>query len=393
MLKVIFSTFFIYNSIQAYQYIKDKYSYQYEDWLINYSNGFVRRGLIGELLIKISQIINANLQVILYLFLIFLLFVFYYKSLKIFSNLKHNFATLFLIFSPYYFFFYLTNHTAGVRKEFLLFIFFCYFVSNINIDNIKNNLWKYSLFSPILVLVHEGLFFYLPFFVLIVLFFLTNKKNFYFVIKNLIFTILLSSLIFCFSFLFKGSMDHVVSICNSLNGYVKETCTQGGAINELNYKLTQATMEVYKEHNLISILQWILITFYGFIPIIFLLKNSEFKTKLYLENLLKLKSYNFIKIFLLISFVCMLPLFFVAFDWGRWLSIYYHLTVFVIIFLIKNKMLVLKKVKLININKKIIIILFLYATFITPSVFNQISSKTENVFELNYIKLLNKFNQ
>ena len=89
----------------------------------------------------------------------------------------------------------------------------------------------------------------------------------------------------------------------------------------------------------------------------------------------------------------MLPLFFVAFDWGRWLSIYYHLTVFVIIFLIKNKMLVLKKVKLININKKIIIILFLYATFITPSVFNQISSKTENVFELNYIKLLNKFNQ
>ena len=52
MLKVIFSTFFIYNSIQAYEYIKDKYSYQYEDWLINYSNGFVRRGLIGELLIK-----------------------------------------------------------------------------------------------------------------------------------------------------------------------------------------------------------------------------------------------------------------------------------------------------------------------------------------------------
>ena len=38
-------------------------AWQYGEWLINYQNGFVRRGLIGELIYFVSNIFNQNLQV------------------------------------------------------------------------------------------------------------------------------------------------------------------------------------------------------------------------------------------------------------------------------------------------------------------------------------------
>lgn len=391
MLKFFFSSFFIYNSIQAYEYVKDKYSYQYEDWLINYSHGFVRRGLVGEFMIKFSQAIGANLQLIVFLFLILVLSVFYYQSFKLFSKLKHNFKILFLIFSPFFFFFYIVNHSAGIRKEFFIFIFFCYLVSIINIKNVKKNLWKFSCFFPVLILIHEGLFFYLSFYVLFVLFFLTNKNNLNSNFLQLVLTIITSSIIFYTSFIFKGSTEHVVSICNSLGVYVKETCVHGGAINQLKDKLIPAAEMVYREHNLISIIQWVLITFYSFLPILYLLKDSKFKKTLYLENLFKIKKTNLFIIFLLINCICILPLFFIAFDWGRWISIYYHLLVFVLIFLIKNKILIIKN-SLIKINNKIIFIMILYSTFITPNVFDKISSNTENVYEFNYIEIFKKIN-
>ena len=123
MLKKTFILFFLYNSFQVLQYVRDKYSYQYEDWLINYSNGFVRRGLIGEMLIKVSSIINFNLQHLVLFFLIFLLAIFYKKSYNLISKIQYGKIYYFLIFSPFFFFFYLVNHSAGIRKEFLLYIF------------------------------------------------------------------------------------------------------------------------------------------------------------------------------------------------------------------------------------------------------------------------------
>lgn len=392
MLKFFFSTFLIYNSFQIYQYVKDKYSYQYEDWLINYSNGFVRRGLIGEILIKFSQLININLQLIVFFFLIFLLFVFYYQSFKLFSKIKLNLIILFLIFSPLYFSFYLVNHSAGIRKEFLLFIFFCYLASKVDIKNVEKNLWKFSLFFPILILIHEGIFFYLSFYILFVLFFLVSKKNFNSILVQLIFTIFISFLTFYLSFVFKGSTEHVSLICNSLNGYVKETCNQGGAINQLKDQLIPALLLVYKEHNLISILKWTLITIYSFVPIFYLLKNTKFKKSFFLDNILKIKNKNLILIFLIINFISMLPLFIIAFDWGRWLSIYYHLMGFVIIFLIKNKILIFTKKNLPKIRLRMIVVLILYSTFITPSVFDKKSSNMNNVYKFNYINLLKKVN-
>ncbi len=65
------------------------------EWLISYSGGFVRRGLFGSLIFKISEITKLNpilfVQIISGIsFLIFLFFL---------SKCKNNFSYLFL-FSP-----------------------------------------------------------------------------------------------------------------------------------------------------------------------------------------------------------------------------------------------------------------------------------------------------
>ena len=167
MLKKIFVVFFFYNSVQIFQYVNDKYSYQYEDWLINYNNGFVRRGLIGDVLFRISEFSNLNIQVLTFFFLIFLLYIFYKKSYNLLSKIKLNNIFCLLIFSPFFFFFYIVNHNSGIRKEFLLYIFFVCLLDEKKWDKKNYKLWIYSLIFPLIILVHEGLIFYLPFFFIV----------------------------------------------------------------------------------------------------------------------------------------------------------------------------------------------------------------------------------
>ena len=136
--KILFIFFFLYNLSQVIQYVSDKYSYQYEDWLINYSNGFVRRGFAGEIFLKFSTLLNVNLQSLVLFFLIFLLILFYKKSYDLISSIKLPKLFFFLLFSPFFYFFYIVNHNSGVRKEFLLYLFFIFLLDKNNL-NLSNN--------------------------------------------------------------------------------------------------------------------------------------------------------------------------------------------------------------------------------------------------------------
>ena len=396
MLKKTFILIFFYNSFQVFQYVQDKYSYQYEDWLINYSNGFVRRGLIGEILIKISSIINFNLQYLVLFFLIFLLTIFYKKSYNLISKIEYGKIYYFLIFSPFFFFFYIVNHSAGIRKEFLLYLFFIYLITDEKIDISKYKLYFYSLIFSILILIHEGLIFYLPFYLLFIIF-ISNRKNLKTIFYNLGLVISCSLFFALLSINFNGSDEHVVKICESLTYNVKESCVNGGAINHLKDGLSYSIKHVLKEHDTLSIFNWILITLFGFFPIIIIFKNSVFKNNYFINSYLYLKTKNFYIIFLALSLVSILPLFIVAFDWGRWLSIYYHLTAFNLIYLIKSKKIKLNEKNFFELfftkkilQKNIFIILILYATFVTPSVFDKKSDKSLNPYKFNYLNLVKK---
>ena len=46
--------------------------YVFTDWIINYEGGYIRRGLLGEISINLSNIITPNKTIIVLLFILFL---------------------------------------------------------------------------------------------------------------------------------------------------------------------------------------------------------------------------------------------------------------------------------------------------------------------------------
>ena len=396
MLKKIFLLFFFYNAIQIYQYVSDKYSYQYEDWLINYSNGFVRRGFVGELLFKFSEILNINIQYIVFVLLILVIGIFYLKSYQLLSKIKLNLVYYFLIFSSLFYFFYLNNHSAGIRKEFLLFIFFTYLVLKISLNKNHNYLWSFSVIFPFLILIHEGLIFYLIFYIFFILLIL-NNKNYKSFSYQFIFLLIFSSIFTILSIKFNGSTEHVLQICQSLKNQVKDSCTSSGAIYHLKDGLVYSINHVLREHDLKSLTQWSLIAFYCYLPLIYIIRKAKFKKNLFIEKKLNISSKKLFILLILLSFVSILPLFVVAFDWGRWLSIHFHLLSLILIFLVKNKIIFFSKKSIFNslkikknLNKKIIFCLIIFATFVTPTVFDKKSSDHLNPYKFNYIEIIKK---
>ena len=87
------------------------------EWLINYQGGFIRRGLIGEILIQINKFINTNPRYLVYVFEIFSLSIFYLLSYKLISKLEINLILLVILFSPISFIFPLSDPESLGRKE------------------------------------------------------------------------------------------------------------------------------------------------------------------------------------------------------------------------------------------------------------------------------------
>jgi hypothetical protein len=377
---------FIYNSVQIYQFANDKYAYQYGDWLINYSNGFVRRGLGGEIIYYFSYFFKKNIQISYFVILFILLTIFYYKSFTFINKISFNFFVKILFFSPFLYLFFTLNHKAGVRKEILLYIYFIFLLSSLCKKNIKNINWKYIFFFPILLLIHEGLFFFLPFIILVFLS-VIDLKNYKKIFFQLITFILLTSCIQLLVIFFKGDANSINVICDSLKQYAYQNCKNTGAISWLALDFKIYINQTLNVHDTKGYFYWLINIIYGFFPllIIFFSNNFVFNKKIYLLNFLNIRKINLCIIFLIILILFLFPLFLVAIDWGRWLSIVYHLFFFIIIFFIEKKIIISKKNNFFSriakffetYNKIFLLIIFIYSHFLIPGVF--------------YIKDVNKF--
>ena len=94
------------------------------EWVINYGGGFVRRGLIGELIFQISSISNINLRDCFLIFQILSYFCYYALIYWLLKDLKKNFLICLAIFSPVFYSFGLYELEALGRKEILMYVFF-----------------------------------------------------------------------------------------------------------------------------------------------------------------------------------------------------------------------------------------------------------------------------
>ena len=144
----------------------------YTDWLIDYSSGFIRRGLSGEIINLFSGFVHPVVFIAIISWSIFGTVIFGYIRLisKSLSSIKPLVLTA-ILFLPSLLPFYLYDHAAFGRKEVIGFLFLLWHLSTLVIDK-KNSAGKLPsqklylkrilpltlIILPIQILLHEASF-------------------------------------------------------------------------------------------------------------------------------------------------------------------------------------------------------------------------------------------
>jgi hypothetical protein len=94
------------------------------DWLINYSGGFVRRGLTGELARVIWHLTSIKPQAIVFIFQLSIYCIFFLYAYRLVKPALANPGFFLLVFSPLTFAFSVLDPFGAGRKEILYFATF-----------------------------------------------------------------------------------------------------------------------------------------------------------------------------------------------------------------------------------------------------------------------------
>ncbi len=323
-------------------------SWSYSEYLINYPNTFVRRGLIGEILLSLSKegdvLINLNIflfaNFIIYMFLMIAFFLKMDLSLTslTFLNISSFGILNFTVFNLFY-------H----RKEALFLNFFILFLILFVRKGVNNNLTLYSILYLLIVtfltaLTHEGMMLIFSPFYFYVLKKHFNSSNlfskFYVLINFILFGIIsianvnkkMSNIVFD-----RLDVETQKIILNSLGGK--------GAIAALDWNLQEVLIMFFKQIGSGQVFFWIYPFFLGFFTLYILLYDN---VNSLLQDINKLFSNRY----LLIPF----SIFILGWDWGRWI-----ITLVLIIFLTIS----LEVKPRVDISRKPLIFLFIILSTFT----------------------------
>ena len=278
--------------------------WQTGDWLINYSDGFIRRGFLGAVLYWFSDFgvsllwLTFGLQIIIYGLMFTLVS-------KLYKTSERSLFWLLILFSPAFLLFPFYHAAGGFRKEILVLTLFAYFSLLYAKSSVTNSkvIWI-IVFYLLAGLSHEVTVFVLPFFIFVLWQCVeTSQLKLKYAIWFSVIFILISFFIISLSYLFKGSVESASVICNSLvhRSLDPNICT--GAIFWLHKDASGSFQHVVDLLNgrSFSVLQY---AFLAFVPIAF--------TSFWNKGTL---------ILLVVSVAFMVPLFILAIDWGRWIYI------------------------------------------------------------------------
>ena len=319
------------------------------EWLINYQGGFTRRGFVGEVIYQISNIIPLSIREVILLFQIIFCLFYYYLIFNFFKKIKVNILSLFAIFSPLFLIYPIAEVEVLARKEIFLFVSFLLIL---NIFSLKKNTnvhyFYFSILLTLCILIWEGVIFYTPYFIFILLIKNRFKCDRKFIIR------IISSLIPFFITLYfvinvRLTGENVIIMCNSVN-----ECY--GAMTYLNKNLISNISEVTSQFRIIYLIRYVLIFIIGFFALLIIVINSSLVT----DNIYQKKNF-FLSLFLL-ALIPSLFFYFIAQDWGRWINISYTFSILTYFYCLKNNFIIFRIPKFkyqIFKNKNISVILFI----------------------------------
>ena len=357
------------------QFVIEKSSVQYSDWLINYQGGFVRRGLPGEIFYQLHYFTKIQLDFIVFIFVAFFYILFGYFLTKFLKNIKLNLLNFLIIFSPLSFFYPVMEQKVSGRKDIIFTLSIITLVMFLEKIKFENQKYFIILLTLLTTFSHSGFFVYVPLFFLIFII-LNHQISFKKIFKE-IFFISIACLVLFFIIIFNTSINSnsIIDICNSVNKYLPN-CGVSDYISTLNWSLKyeiELVTKIWNKENYISF--YILAFFLANTPLIYLFTKSEFSNKNY-------SKFNPIIIFILINF-CTIPIYYIGADYGRYMHITYLSLMLIYFKGLSNKFFLLRKTKK-NYNKFLFVIIFLYGfTWTIPHCCN-------NNFKFIYQKPISK---
>jgi len=140
----------------------DWHAWAVGDWLINYAAGFVRRGLLGELILKVGDATNFKPNIVVIFTQVSLWIAFVLLFFIRLRNKQISFYFLLIIFSPAFILFYGFDGAAVGRKEIILIVLYGAWLCKVE-QKPAPTATQTMLFSVLVflaTLIHELFFFY-----------------------------------------------------------------------------------------------------------------------------------------------------------------------------------------------------------------------------------------
>lgn len=283
--------------------------YTQGDWLIHFQDGgFKRRGLSGSFFFFIQDFTNVQLQWLVFIFQLFVIILFGFFLFRLINKKTIEINYILLFFSPVTMLFYVYNPAIIGRKEILLFLIFCLFVSLVSNKAISNTVYNILVvLIAVAAFFHELIIFYVPYFILAKRIFTASSEYSFDIKLGFVVVLVLLCLYFFGSEINNGNSLRILSN----RGFVvkKDYC------GIFCWDIKPAG---YIYDNIYSYATYILSFVYGLILLFLNIRKNKL-----------LNDRNTIKLFGL-AIVYSLPLFFLATDWGRWINIHFVLSLIII---------------------------------------------------------------
>jgi len=313
--------------------------YEVQDWLINYQAGFVRRGLSGEIFLFFSNLFNVEVKLFYLIFVSAIVIYFFYLIYNFIKDVTFNLINTIIIFCPLSIFYNLFDSKSTGRKEIIVIVFLLFFINFIKkIKYKENSIYLLSISFPILILMHESVLFYLPYFFSVIFIYINEENKNKMFVLSFIFLLGISLLTYIL-FTYGATSEQVKIICDSIKGSVRDNCYTSGSIVELTRNLDIAYADVldrningiWKGFLKITIISIII----GFLPIILASSFLYNQNQNYPNSNIIIKTFNY-NLFLFLPLLPTLPLYLFTIDWGRWVHTSYIMTMIVFIFYTKE---------------------------------------------------------
>ena len=334
------------------------------DWLINYSGGFVRRGLIGQIVIEFSNFFSFKLRDSILIFQIFSFTIYYSLVFLFLRKMITNRLIVLTIFSPIFILYPIAEIEAFGRKEIIIFLLVTlYFLSNIT--NLTTQLVFKLIVFPLSILIWEPVIIFYPYLLLVDLtVFQINRfnKNFIYLLSSYLATFLIVMFIFLNPF----TIENYKIMANVLENDFGEICYMSCSFvgNQSENSLSELINKQVAMMQPSYFIRYILIILIGFFPLFNLLKISKFNN----TNLFFFSNFNNLLFPFAFTFLPSLFLYILMYDWGRIVHISYTFMLLSYFFLLRNNHINIDKEKLqknifINLSNKKFIFLFIIFCF------------------------------